>query len=474
MKYSIREILNVIKGNWPAAPAELEISGFSIDSRTVKAGELFFAFQGDVRDGHEFVADALAAGAVAAVVRKEFRNDDVDGSRLIYCEDGLKALHDLASYSRDEPGLSLVGVTGSCGKTTTKDVTAALLGACLKTEKTAGNYNNIWGMPLALLRRAEGADVYVCEMGMSFAGELEKVTAIARPDIMVLTNVRPVHMVNFNSLQEIAEAKAEAFRGLKEGGTIVANADDPEVMRVAAKEKAAKFTFGIGNQADLMIREFHSLGVDGISFTLVYKSESFSYSSPLPGRHNLYNLLAGLSTGLVLGLSLDLMMKGLDGVELSPLRGRLTDFKAGWTLFNDSYNSNPAALSSVLQMISESERFSGKIAVIGDMLELGHLQEEAHREIGRLIFSLGFNKLVTVGPLAGMAAESAESAGMDRKDIYCCKDALEAADVIEGIVKEGEIVLVKGSRGVKLDRTVAKLIEADKSLHRENGVKLKL
>ena len=474
MRYYIEEIITAVNGSWPQAPAGLEINGYSIDSRTVEKGELFFAFKGDVRDGHEFVPMALDAGAAAAVVRSSYQSPVADESRLIRCESGLKALHDLASFSRDEKGLKLVGITGSCGKTTTKDVTAALLGACLKTEKTWGNYNNIWGMPLALLRREAGAEAYVCEMGMSFPGELSRVTGIARPDIMILTNVRPVHMVNFGSLQDIAEAKAEAFQGLKTGGTIVANADDPEVMRVASREEARMFTFGIDNAADLAITSYHSLGVDGISLQLSYQRKQHEFSSPLPGKHNLYNILAGLSAGVNLGLEIEEMITGLERVQLSPLRGSLRTFSSGWSLFDDSYNSNPAALSSVLRMISESERFSGKIAVIGDMLELGSIEKEAHREVGVLVTELGFSRLITVGPLAKLAGEAAVAAGFSQDRVHSCNNPLEAAGVVREVVKEGEIVLFKGSRGVKLDQAVSKLVEAEEGFAGENGVKKKL
>jgi UDP-N-acetylmuramoyl-tripeptide--D-alanyl-D-alanine ligase len=471
MKYRIEEIIAAMNGSWPQAPAGMEIDGYSIDSRTVQEGELFFAFRGEVRDGHEFVPMALDSGAAAAVVRSNYTNEDVDPGRLIRCESGLKAMHDLASFSRDEKGLKLVGITGSCGKTTTKDVTAALLGACIKTEKSWGNYNNIWGMPLALLRRDAGAEAYVCEMGMSFPGELARVTQIARPDIMILTNVRPVHLVNFNSLQEIAEAKAEAFQGLRQGGVIVANADDPEVMRVASRENTKLFTFGIEKKADLSISSYSSLGVDGITFTLDYDGKTFDFETPLPGVHNLYNLMAGLSAGINLELDIDTMMAGLAKVELSPLRGSLIEMAAGWTLFDDSYNSNPAALSSVLKMIADSERFSGKIAVIGDMLELGGLENEAHREIGKLVAELGFSRLITVGPLAALAAESALVEGLGQEQVIRCESVLEAAATVGEVVRAGDIVLIKGSRGVKLDQAVSNLVEADTGHTRENGVK---
>lgn len=458
MKIAVADMLRATGGVWQDAPAEAVFCGWSIDSRTVKTGDIFFAITGDVQDGHQFVENAFAAGAAAAFVRLDYRRADGSDRGLIHCSDPLRALHELAAWSRDQGDLRVVGITGSCGKTTTKDITAALLGAGFTVGKNLGNLNNIWGQPLAMLRRPDEAGLYVCEMGMSFPGELRRVTRIARPDVAVYTNISPVHLVNFASVDEIAEAKAEMLEGLRAGGPVIANADDPQVMRIARRSGHPLVTYSMTGDANVRARAWEDRGVEGLSFDLEIRGRKRSGESPLPGLHNLANLLAGLAAGLSLGLDPEVMLDRIDTIELSPLRSHIQDFAEGWTLYNDAYNSNPAALRSVLLTVARSARYRRRVAVLGDMLELGPGEQKAHREIGAYLAPLGFDLLITVGGLAGELATAAIEAGMPEERVLQANAAPEAIELLAPRIARGDLVLVKGSRGTRLERIVEHLM----------------
>lgn len=454
MKYSIQEILAAGRGTWPDAPEELFIDGYSLDSRSIKPGELFFAFEGDVQDGHKYVENAFENGACAAFVRHGFKRADGSEKDLIFCDDGLKSLHALASWSRDEAGLKIIGITGSCGKTTTKDILAGILPSSLKVSKNEGNLNNIWGLPIALLRRPEGQEIYVCEMGMSYAGELSQVTAIARPECAVFTNIAAVHLVNFNSVEEIAEAKAELLEGLKAGSPVVANADDDEVMRISRRSGFPMFTYGIEKSAELMVENIEDCGIDGTKFVLCHPGGRSTVQFNLPGIHNIYNLLAAVGAGITFNCDIDEMIERLHNIELSPFRSKIENFESGLTLFDDAYNSNPPALKFVMETFVNSNRFKRKIAVLGDMLELGPGEVEAHRDSGAEIAKMGLDLLITVGPLAAEMADAAGKNGMNSSKITSLETSAQAIPVLLDSLRPQDLVLVKGSRGVKMESIV--------------------
>jgi UDP-N-acetylmuramoyl-tripeptide--D-alanyl-D-alanine ligase len=459
MKYHISEILAAGQGQWPDAPGDLYIDGYSIDSRTLKPGDLFFAFKGDVQDGHKFVDHALEKGASAAFVRRDFRRTDGSSDKLVFCDDALESLHAVASWSREEKGLRVIGITGSCGKTTTKDIMAELLSGKLKVGKNAGNLNNIWGLPVAILRRPENCDVYVCELGMSFPDELRRVAVIARPDCAVITNIHGVHLMNFNSVQDVAEAKAEIFDGLKPGGTTVANIEDKEVMRISRRSGHPLLTFGMIPDADVSVSGYETLGIDGTALKLETPEGAFSIRFPLPGVHNVYNMLAAIGAGIVISVPVETMLERLEGISLSPLRSHIVEFEEGWTLFNDAYNSNPAAMTHVLDTIADSSRFSRKLLVLGDMLELGPSEVEEHWLAGQKIAAIGADRLITVGPLAVNMARSAISAGMPAGAVSTAETNDEALELILRDVRRGDLLLVKGSRGIKMEGITAALME---------------
>ncbi len=456
MRFTVEEICRIAGAAAEMAPA-VAFEGYSIDSRMVGAGDLFFAIAGENFDGHDFVGEALTRGAAAAVVRRGFDGLPGTDDRLLFCDDPLDALHALAAASRLEEGLRVVGITGSCGKTTTKDILAAMIARRLRIGKNAGNLNNIWGLPLAMLRRPPGLEVYVCEMGMSYAGELRTVTRIARPDVAVFTNIHGVHLVNFPSVEAIAAAKAEMLEGVPADGAVVANADDPQVMRIAASSGRRLVTFGRERKADVAAAGVADRGIDGLEFDLRVSGRELRVASPLPGIHNLENLLAALATGIALGLEPEELLVGLDDLEMSPWRSRIVRFEEGFALYDDAYNSNPEALGGVLATLARSNGFGRRLAVLGDMLELGDGERQAHRECGAAVARCGVDLLIAVGPLAAELAAGAREAGMERDAVVEVPDSEAAVAPTLSAVRPGDLVLVKGSRGVKMETVVAEL-----------------
>jgi len=450
MKYAIHEILTAMNASWEEAPQGLFIDGYSIDSRSLQPGDLFFAIKGNVQDGHKFVEAAFEHGAAAAVVLRGYRRADGSRAGLIECEDTLAALHSLAGWSRRENDLRLIGITGSCGKTTVKDLIHTVLSGDFDAGKNYGNYNNIWGMPISLLRRDEGLDVYVCEMGMSYAGELTQVTRIARPDVAVFTNIHAVHLVNFNSVQDIAEAKAEIIRGLRSDGPVVANADDPEIMRISRRSGHELITYGIKNDADIRIVRHQDRGIDGVEFRVNIYGREFDSKLALPGVHNLYNALAALGAGISMRMKPEAIIERLNHVELSPMRSHIIRLPK-LTIYDDAYNSNPEALRRVIDTSVRSEVAGRRIAVVGDMLELGESEVQRHEETGRYIAGTGIDRLLTVGSLAGHIGAGALKAGMPTENIEIFKTSDEALKSLRGIIKSGDMLIVKGSRGMRLE-----------------------
>jgi len=457
MKYTIEEICRAVGAEAEGVVHDAVAAGWSIDSRTIRPGEIYFAIVGENHDGHKFVADSLAKGALAAVVRRDFTLPPGVEGGLIRCKEPLELMHSLASFSRDEDGLIPIGITGSCGKTTTKDLTAALLNRRFKAGKNSGNLNNIWGLPLALLRRQAGLDFYVCEMGMSYAGEMRILTKIARPDVAVLTNVHGVHLMNFASVREIAEAKAEMLEGVPADGVVVANADDPEVMRVTRGGGRRVVTFGLEAEADVAAARVEDRGIGGLRFELRAAGKTMQTASPLPGLHNLQNLLAAFATVVALDLDPMELVGGLEKLDMSPWRTHLVDFEDGWTLYDDAYNSNPPALWRTLETVVRSGGFERRIAVLGDMLELGENEKEEHRKAGRFLAESGIDILIALGPLAEEMAAAAREAGMDSGRVITVDDHASTVEAIEAILRPGDLVLVKGSRGVKMETVVEEL-----------------
>lgn len=459
------------------ALAESDVTSFVIDSREVKAGDVFFAlsqpeyrdngFNGDFDDSTVYAASALANGAVACVVRRDRYEEHravlepcID--RLIFVDDAIAAFQRLAHGVYLEWNKPVVAVTGSAGKTTAKELTAHVLASSgLKVLRNIKNYNNGLGHPLTVLRLAADSsfDVAVLEMGMSTPlNEIARLCRITPPDVAVELNVLPVHIEHLGTIENIAKAKAELVEGMKCGGTAVLNADDHRVAAMREVSQGSTLTYGIENEADVMAKEIHFEGFGRARFTLVTPSGKADVAFPLNGKHNVLNALAAAAVGHSFGMQAADIAKSLSSVSAPPQRGEVLRFAAGFTVINDSYNSNPdALLSMVSTLVDGAAPFERKIVVAGEMLELGPDAAAIHRKTGAAIAESGVDLLVGVrGNAADLVTGASENGGVES---VFAGSSDEAGSMLADLVRPGDVVLVKGSRGVRTENVIEKLLE---------------
>ena len=438
------------------------VAGVSIDSRTIRAGELFVAIHGPSHDGHDFVAAALESGAVAAVVAEPLvsRYPGWIQDRCITVPDTLTALHQLARAVRKEWGKKICGITGSVGKTTTKEILAALLGTKLRVLKSEGNFNNEYGLPLTLFRLEETHDVAVLEMGMSFPGELKRLAAIALPDVAIETRVSPAHLMNFASVEEIALAKRELIEGLRGAASVaVLNADDARVAAMAAAAPGRVIFYGVEKPAEFTAEEIEDRGALVSSFTRVRAGRLTRLVLRLPGRHVLSNALAALAAASVWSIDVREAQSVFRGLRTPAMRGELIRFTNGFALINDSYNSSPAALQAMISLLAATPGYSRRILAAGEMRELGPSSPQLHREGGAWAAKTGkIDYVIGVQGDAAQIVEGAVAAGVPRERTRFFATPAEAAGFLAEFVKPGDLLLVKGSRSVKMERIVDELL----------------
>jgi UDP-N-acetylmuramoyl-tripeptide--D-alanyl-D-alanine ligase len=463
MRWTLTQVADAVAGEPGHGLDPLaRLAGVSIDSRTLRPGELFVAIHGPTHDGHDFVADALESGAVAAVVAGPLLSKYPGWlqDRCITVPDTLTALHQLARAVRKDWGRKVCGITGSVGKTTTKEILAALLGAKLRVLKSEGNFNNEYGLPLTLFRLEETHDVAVLEMGMSFPGELKRLAAIALPDVAIELRVTPAHLMNFSSVEEIALAKRELVEGLNGPLSLaVLNADDPRVAAMAAVAPGKVIFYGIGKPAEYQAEEIEDRGALGSAFTLVHKGQRTRIEMSLPGRHVVLNALAAIAAASVWGIGAAEAQRIFPGLRTPSMRGELIRFTNGFALINDSYNSSPAALQAMTSLLAATPGFQRRILAAGEMRELGPGSAQLHREGGTFAAKTG--KVDFVFGVQGDAAqlvEGAVAAGLPRERAKFFTSPADAANFLVDFVKPGDVLLVKGSRSVKMERIVEALL----------------
>ena len=436
--------------------------GAALDSRRLAGGELFFALPGERVDGHRFVAGALAAGAAAAVVTRpeEVLPAVPPGATLIQVDDSLGALHRLTRAVRTRMPRQMVGITGSIGKTTTKELLAAMLARRYRVAATPGNLNNLYGFPLALLGIPEETEWMVAEMGMSTPGELGGVSRLGRPDVAVFTNVRPAHLMNFGSVEAIAAAKAELLEGLVEGGLVVANRDDPRVVEIAESHDGPVVWFAVDRTADYQaIAPLAAPDGASTSFQLRAGDEEVAVRLALHGLYNVENFLAAAACAHRLGVGLDEIADVAAAARPAAMRGVLHSLPGGVRMIDDSYNSSPAALSRALE--SARRIAAGRHwAVLGQMLELGEAAPEMHYRAGQEAARLGFSPILGVGELARELVRGASEEGAEA---FWLADAEAAAAETAKRLRSGDLLLVKGSRCVVLDTLVAAVLDPEEA-----------
>jgi UDP-N-acetylmuramoyl-tripeptide--D-alanyl-D-alanine ligase len=446
MEIELREVARMLGSTIKARGT---VTGWSIDSRTVAPGDLFFALRGANHDGHDHIEEVLTKGALAVVADREVEA----GGLAFYVEDSLLALQQVAKRAREMWGGSVIGVTGSAGKTTTKDVIAELLGTQMKTAKTIGNLNNHVGVPLSLLRLEEDARVAVIEMGMNHAGEIGALAAIAKPEVGVVTNVGTAHLEAFDSIEGIAAAKRELIDALPAGGTAVLNADDP---RVAAMKRGQTILYGLSADAQVQAQDVEE-SAEGVKFRV----GSTHFATSLHGRHSVSNILAGLAVAQVYGIAPQQLVDAVQNLRPGKMRGERFDHH-GILVYNDCYNSNPDAVRAMLDVLRDTPA-RRRIAVLGEMLELGRWAEPLHRDVGSYAAAQGIDVLVGIRGAAWSFVDAAKLAGLSAGAALFFDDPAEAGRAVRSIAQAGDAVLFKGSRGVHVERALDQFLAPEGS-----------
>src|SRR5215213_491470 len=457
----------------PPALSQVAYNETVIDSRLATPGSLFVALSGEKVDGHHFLANAVAHGASAALVRRAqvadldpgrpFTVADATGAGLegatpatvllIAVDDPLAALQRLSAYHRGLFVPKVIGITGSVGKTSTKEVTAAVLRRRYRTLKNPRSYNTESTLPISLLQMDAHHEVAVLEMGAYGPGDISLLAGIARPDIGIVTNIGPSHMERMGSMETVAQAKSELVQALPADGYAILNIDDPRVRAMAQVTPARSFFYGLDPAADLYADEIESRGLQGIAFRAHYAGDTVMLKLPLLGRHSVHTALAAAAAGLLLGLGWDAIIDGLRD-ESAQLRLLAVPSASGATLIDDTYNASPTSSLAALNLLAELD--GRRIVVLGDMLELGTIEEEAHRVVGRRVAEVA-DMLISVGQRARWIADEARISGMAAGHITMLDTNAEAIELLGGLMRSGDNVLIKGSRGAAMEVIVAAL-----------------
>jgi UDP-N-acetylmuramoyl-tripeptide--D-alanyl-D-alanine ligase len=453
--FSVEEVLKATEGALVQGTKGALFQGICTDSRTVRDGDLFVALKGVHFDGHDYAMEALRKKAGGVLVEegkvKAFQWNGYHSRVVIAVKDTLQALGDLALSRRRRYAPSVVGITGSNGKTTTKEMIAACLQTILSVLKSEGNFNNLIGLPLTLLRLTGREQVTVLEMGMNVPGEIRRLTEIAEPDVGLITNIQQVHLEGMGSLERLAEEKGELFRRMKGNGTIVVNQDDPRVVSLGSQFQGRRLTFGTHDPAEVRAKEIQ-LGPKGTSFTLTVGNKEIPLALPLLGRHFVLDALSAVAVASLFGVDAERAKGALERLNPSPMRMEVSHLDGGRTLINDAYNANPRSMELSLETLAAVKGKGRAIAVLGDMLELGDFSEESHRALGEKVSELPIDFLIVLGTYASIVVKSAVRRGFAPAKARVAGDHEEAQSILDQMAREGDWILVKGSRGMAMER----------------------
>jgi UDP-N-acetylmuramoyl-tripeptide--D-alanyl-D-alanine ligase len=453
--FDLDHIARIVGGKILESAKNCQVDDVSTDSRNISAGALFVPLRGERFDGHDYLSQAVKNGAVACLSEEVVAGLTVP---VVQVDNTLKALGDIAAAYRMQLNGPLVAITGSAGKTTTKEMLAGVLGLAGTGLKTAGNFNNLIGLPLTLLQVKKEHQWAVLEMGTSALGEIERLTEIAQPTVGVITNVGAAHLETLVGLDGVARAKGELLAGLQ-GGSAIVNLDDPRVSVLPIANGVKKVTYGLSENAD--VRAENIVEEDGnVHFDLLVKGQKQKVTLAVPGRHNVLNALAAATAALELSVSMDDVVRGLNAFVAVPGRMSLFPLACGGLLLDDSYNSNPLSATAALDALRTLKGQGRRIAVLGDMLELGDGSEMMHQELGAKSAAI-VDVLIAVGHFADKLAQGAEAAGLSGDQTICLSCADDAISYLQKYQRSGDRILVKGSRGVRLDLVSEALIKAN-------------
>lgn len=467
-KWTVEVVARITKGTL-SGNSDLEVHGCIIDSRQAQGGEMFFALPGEKVDGHDYIEAAWKKGAVLVVAEEtrfkgqENRYSVPERKALLLVKSVFTALQELAQAWRLELGAKIVGVTGSNGKTTTKDMITAVLSQRFRVYSNKENHNNELGLPLTILNASSDTEILVLEMGMRGLGEIKDLCNIARPDIGVITNIGTTHLELLRTQERIAQAKWELIEALPDDGIAIINAEDPLSIQKAKTDSHSTLFYGLeGAFTSPHIKgvQLRPWGVLGTTFDVNWQDEKATANLPLPGKHNVLDALAAIAVGTVFGVSLAEGCVGLTELELSKMRLEIRQGFSQTVLINDVYNANPVSMQASLQVLKERAGKNKTLAILGEMYELGTSTESGHREVGRTLAQLGVSELITVGKLAEEIAQGAQLAGYPQDHIKVtatCEEAVTKARECLALLGLGTWVLIKGSRGMKMEEITAQL-----------------
>ena len=456
------EIMKATGGNLIQGSGCHVFNGVSTDSRNITGDTLFIPVVGDRYDGHDFIEEALRSGASGLLLQrgKEKAVEEVSGDVPVICvDDTLKALGDIAHFQRDRFKIPVVAVTGSSGKTTTKEMIASIAGLSMNILKSPGNFNNLIGLPLTLLKMNSDHEVVILEMGTNRRGEIARLTEIARPDIGVITNIGPAHLEGLKSLDGIREEKGDLFANMEAGAVAIINCDDEAVRMVAKQGKGKSIIFGMKKDAFVRAENIIKRGKEGVSFTLVMGKFKRKIDMSTFGEHNIYNALAAAACSLALGIDYDLICEGLTSFRQIDGRMDLHRLKSGVYLIDDSYNANPASVREALKSLRELKGTNESMVILGDMLELGDQSEEIHEDVGRYLADTGVDKVFLRGRFSHAVAAGATKGGLKIDQIFFIDNPGKMAVCLKSCLKEGDWVLIKGSRKMKMEDVTRAIIE---------------
>lgn len=457
MEMNCTSILEAVNGKLlQAGNMETNVTSITIDSRDTAEGDLFIPLAGERTDGHRFIQDAAERGAIGCFAATVTDVSLPKALTVIGVPDPLQSLQRLAACYRKKFSLHMVGVTGSVGKTTTKDLISAVLSQRFKTLATQGNLNNDIGLPLMLSRLDSTYEASVLEMGMSGAGEIDLLARLALPTIGVITNIGESHLEALGSREAIARAKCELLQHLTNNGTAIINGDEPLLTDPCKEFHGKLVTFGFSHHCTIRCTNVEQLHGRKTICLEQHGFPSFTLAPPLPGRHNIYNVMAAVAVGRGLGLTDEEIVQGLSLTRLSGMRLEVVT-AVGLYLINDAYNASPTSMAAAIEVLGELAGSAGKLAVLGDMLELGSLETEGHRQIGRLVASKNLDAVVVLGERAQEIATGARQAGFPQSRLHKVTTHSEAAQTIRQLAKPGDWVLIKGSRGMRMECVLAAL-----------------
>jgi len=457
------DIARATGGELLSGAPEACCGGVSIDSRDMDRGNLFVAIRGENFDGHDFVGTAVQGGAAGVVIEKRAfqETEGIAGDiPVIAVDDTVQALGDMAAFWRKKFDVPVVAVTGSSGKTTTKEMAASILSLSRNILKNRGNFNNLIGLPLTLLQIHDRHEVIIVEMGTNRRGEIERLTEIAAPDIGIVTNVGPAHLEGLQSVDLVAREKGDLFRCMKQGGTAIINSDDPAVCAMQGRWQGKSVTYGMAGDSLVRAGDITIEAAGGTGFGLVLAGKNERVRIALPGRHNVSNALAAAACSWALGIAYDQICRGLEAFRQLPGRMSLRPLKNGVVLIDDSYNANPASTREAIETVHAMKGDRAAVVVMGDMLELGADAAAWHEEMGRLMARRGVDRIFLTGDLVRSVLKGAEAEGMPRDRIIYPITPGGVVDRLTGSVRQGDSILVKGSRGMRMEAYVQAIVDA--------------